>query len=185
MKNISERIQRSLDSMDRDDYCLLGEFEQIKASFATIESRAATFYLNCYLSPFTDKYVDISNSIQNLSERRHGALIAVERNDPVDPLIQPGIPIGAFVSPTLLESLFYPGSPLHDGAVLIRTNQIISAKNILPLANSMQTDRKLGTRHRAAIGLTERSDAIVLIVSEETGQASFAANGKIYPVILH
>ncbi|MCG6199310.1 DNA integrity scanning protein DisA nucleotide-binding domain protein, partial [Anoxybacillus sp. LAT_38] len=104
------------------------------------------------------------------------------RNDPLDRLIQAGVPIGASLSYSLLESLFYPGSPLHDGAVLVRANRIVSAGNVLPLSRVDAGGRKLGTRHRAAIGLTEQSDALVLVVSEETGKTSFAFKGKLYPI---
>ncbi|QMV44664.1 sporulation-specific diadenylate cyclase CdaS [Cohnella cholangitidis] len=170
-------------SLDDEGDCLLGDFEKIKKNFLHIESSAATFYLNCYLSPYIERYMDLSLTIQSLSDRRHGALIAVERCDPLDGLLQPGIPVGAPITHTLLESIFYPGSPLHDGAVLIRANQIVSAKNILPLTDAQGNDRITGTRHRAAVGLTERSDAIVLVVSEETGKASFSSKGQLYPVI--
>ncbi len=183
LEQIADRIQRGLDILDNEDHCLLGEFEHIKESFIQIESIASTFYLNCYLSAYTDKYSDLSISIQNLAQRRHGALIVVERSDPVDPFIQPGIALGAQVTAPLLESIFYPGNPLHDGAVLIRSNQIISVRNILPLASRAQVSKGMGTRHRAAIGLTEQTDAIVMVVSEETGRASFANRGNIYPVI--
>nr|WP_130616537.1 sporulation-specific diadenylate cyclase CdaS [Cohnella abietis] len=166
-----------------ENSCLLGDFEKIKKSFLKIESSAATFYLNCYLAPFIERYMDLSLTIQSLSDRRHGALIAVERTDSIDKLVQPGIPIGAPVTHSLLESIFYPGSPLHDGAVLIRANQIVSAKNILPLTLTQGNDRITGTRHRAAVGLSEQSDAIVLVVSEETGKASFANKGQLYTVI--
>jgi len=170
-------------NMDNEENCLLGEFEKIKKEFLQIESSAATFYLNCYLSPFIDRFMDLSLTIQSLSDRRHGALIAVERSDSLEPLLQPGIPIGAPVTHSLLESIFYPGGPLHDGAVLIRANEIVSAKNILPLTSMNGNDRITGTRHRAAVGLSELSDAIVLVVSEETGKASFANKGQLYPVI--
>ena len=86
------------------------------------------------------------------------------------------------MSPSLLESIFYPGNPLHDGAVLVRENQIVSAANVLPLTKTVISGKKLGTRHRAAIGLSEQSDALVLVVSEETGKISFAFGGKLYPV---
>jgi len=188
-KIIKEDIQQMISKLDElceildnEEQCLLGEFENIKRDFLRIESSAATFYLNCYLSPFIERYTDLSLTIQSLSDRRHGALIAVERSDSLDPLLQPGIPIGAPVTHSLLESIFYPGSPLHDGAVLIRANQIVSAKNILPLT-STHGNGITGTRHRAAVGLTEMSDAIVLVVSEETGKASFANKGQLYPVI--
>ncbi|MFP3670953.1 diadenylate cyclase, partial [Priestia sp. SIMBA_032] len=80
----------------------------------------------------------------------------------------------------LLESIFYPGNPLHDGAVLVKNNHIVSAANILPLTKSTEVDPELGTRHRAAIGLSEKSDALILVVSEETGRTSFALNGILY-----
>ncbi|MFC4778824.1 sporulation-specific diadenylate cyclase CdaS [Paenibacillus sp. GCM10023252] len=180
---LSLQLQSTIDSFDMDNYCMLSEFESIKKNFIRMESAAATFYLNCYLSPYTDKYRDLSTSIQNMSERRHGALIAVERRDALDPYIHSGMSVEAVINHSLLESIFYIGSPLHDGAVLIRGNQIVSARNILPVSTLEHSEEKLGTRHRAAIGLTERCDAIVLVVSEETGKASFAANGVLYPVI--
>ncbi len=177
------KLEQLLIKLDNEDDCTLGEFEKVKKTFLHIESSAATFYLNCYLSPYIDRYMDLSLTIQTLSDRRHGALIAVERTDSLDLFLQPGIQIGAPVTHSLLESIFYPGSPLHDGAVLIRANQIVSAKNILPLTSVQGNDRITGTRHRAAVGLTELSDAIVLVVSEETGKASFANKGLLYPVI--
>jgi diadenylate cyclase len=183
LRQMTNSLDKILHSIDDEEHCLLGEIDQIKKKFLHIESSAATFYLNCYLSPHTDRYMDISLCIQSLSERHHGALIAVERNDPLDTLMQPGFPVGAPVTRSLLESIFYPGSPLHDGAVLIRSNQIISARNILPLTANQENERITGTRHRAAVGLTELSDAIVLVVSEETGTASFAIKGNLYPII--
>jgi diadenylate cyclase len=180
---MTHRLGDILNTLDNEGDCLLGELEQVKKSFLHIESNAATFYLNCYLSPHTDHYMDLSLCIRSLSERRHGALIVVERNTTLDSLIQPGVPIGATVTHTLLESIFYPGNPLHDGAVLIRSNQIVSAKNILPLTIKQDNERITGTRHRAAVGLSELSDAIVLVVSEETGRSSFSVKGHLYPVI--
>ncbi|WP_047153469.1 sporulation-specific diadenylate cyclase CdaS [Aneurinibacillus tyrosinisolvens] len=175
-------MQQSLERLDNESQCLLGRFEQIRREFAYIESTAASYYLNCYLSSFTDKYLDISIGVQHLSQRRHGALIVIQRNDGLDSLITPGIPVGAMLTYSLMESIFFPGSPMHDGAVLIRANQIVSAANVLPLASVFVGEEKLGTRHRAALGLTERSDALVIVVSEETGKASFALNGKLYPL---
>ncbi|WP_256757554.1 sporulation-specific diadenylate cyclase CdaS [Cohnella sp. WQ 127256] len=183
IQQIVSKLEHLMITIDNEEDCLLGDFEKIKKNFLGIESNAATFYLNCYLSPFIERYMDLSLTIQSLSDRRHGALIAVERQDPIDSLLQPGISIGAPITHSLLESIFYPGSPLHDGAVLIRANQIVSAKNILPLTASQGNDRITGTRHRAAVGLSEISDAIVLVVSEETGKASFANKGQLYPVI--
>lgn len=182
LQQIAMDIQHNLEALDNENFCLLGEFEKIKERFMYIESIAASFYLNCYLSPYTDKYVDLSFSVKHLSERRHGALIVVQRKDPLDSLLHSGIPIEATFTHSLLESIFYPGSPLHDGAVLIQGDQIVSAANVLPLSNSFVGERKLGTRHRAALGLSEQSDALVIVVSEESGKSSFAIHGKMYPL---
>lgn len=179
---IAMDIQHSLKALDDENYCLLSEFAQVREAFTKIESLASAYYLNCYLSPYTDNYMDLSIAIRHLSERRHGALIVIQRADPLDSLIQSGTPVGAALSYSLLESIFYPGSPLHDGAVLIRSNQLISAANVLPLSKIAAGEKKLGTRHRAALGLSESSDALVLVVSEETGLASFAMRGKLYPI---
>ncbi|MEH7524961.1 sporulation-specific diadenylate cyclase CdaS [Bacillus sp. JJ1503] len=175
-------LQSSLETMDNENYCLLGNFEKIKNQFVHIEMKAATFYLNCYLSPFTDKYPELSICVQNMSDRRHGGLIVIKREDSLESLIHPGISIGAELSHTLLESIFFPGNPLHDGAVLVSQNHIVSAANVLPLSDKYTGDKKLGTRHRSALGLSEKSDALVLVVSEETGRISFAFNGSLHPI---
>jgi diadenylate cyclase len=182
IQHIIQDLQHSLTSLGDENYCLLGNFENIKEQFIQMESLAASFYLNCYLASFTDKYLELSTCVQNLSTRRHGALIVVERSEPLDLIIQKGTYIGATLSPALLESIFYPGNPLHDGAVLIRENQVVSAANVLPLTKTVISGKKLGTRHRAALGLSEQSDALILVVSEETGKISFAFNGKLYPI---
>ncbi len=184
IKQITNELQQSIAVLDNENFCLLGKLEKIKGQFINMESVAATFYLNCYLSAFTDKYAELANCVQRLSEHRHGALIVVERSDSLEPFIQIGMPIGAVLTPALLETIFYPGNPLHDGAVLIRGNQIVSAGNILPLTTLAISGRKVGTRHRAALGITEVSDALVLVVSEETGKVSFALDGKFYPIIM-
>ncbi|KAB0443744.1 hypothetical protein D0439_08715 [Lysinibacillus fusiformis] len=178
-------LQQSVQQMDTDTNCLLGNFEKIKEKFVAIEMKAATFYLNCYLSPFTEKYPELSHSVQNMSLRRHGGLIVIQREDALENLVQPGIHIGADLTHSLVESIFFPGNPLHDGAVLVNHNQIESAANVLPLSERYTGERKLGTRHRAALGLSEVSDALVMVVSEETGRISFAFKGNLYPITTH
>ncbi|MGE8205128.1 sporulation-specific diadenylate cyclase CdaS [Heyndrickxia sp. NPDC080065] len=178
---IKEDIENILVTIKNKDCCILGEFEQINRKFAELQMSAASFYLNSYLSPFMDRYEVLTTAIEHLSRRKHGALIVIGRNDPVDSHMHSGISVGASLSYSLLESIFYPGSPLHDGAVFIHNNKIISAGNVLPLSQFYVGEKKLGTRHRAAIGLSEQTDAIVLVVSEETGKASFTMEGKIYP----
>jgi diadenylate cyclase len=180
-RRLDTNFRPSLEALE-EEHCLLCDFEQIRERFALVEATAPSYYLKSYLSPFINNYLDLSISIQHLSERRHGALIVLERKDPLDPLIHSGIPVGATLTHSLLESVFIPGSPLHDGAVLIRSDRIVSAANILPVSNSNLIQAKLGTRHRAAMGLSEQSDALVIVVSEETGKASFALDGKLYPI---
>jgi diadenylate cyclase len=182
---VIKALQSNLEAIGNESNCLLGSFEKIKEEFLNIEMKAATFYLNCYLSPYTDKYLELSICLQNLSKLRHGGLIVIQREDSLELLMKPGIPIGAELTHSLLESIFFPGNPLHDGAVLISHNQIVSAANVLPLSDIFTGDKKLGTRHRASLGLSERSDALVLVVSEETGRVSFATNGSIYPITTH
>jgi diadenylate cyclase len=185
IRQVITALQSSLEAIGNENNCLLGSFEKIKEQFLFIEMKAATFYLNCYLSPFTDKYPELSICLQNMSNRRHGGLIVIQREDSLESLIKPGIPIGADLSHSLLESIFFSGNPLHDGAVMVNSNQIVSAANVLPLSDRYTGDKKLGTRHRAALGLTEKSDALVLVVSEETGRVSFALNGNLFPITTH
>ncbi|MCM3567949.1 sporulation-specific diadenylate cyclase CdaS [Neobacillus mesonae] len=179
---VIDQLQSNLNVLGNENFCVLGSLEDVKEHLIEIELMAASFYLNCYLSSFTDTYKDLSTSAQQLSQHRHGALIVVERLDSVEPIIQKGTQIGALVTPKLLESIFYPGNPLHDGAVLVRGNELVSAANVLPLTSKNIGGKKLGTRHRAALGISERCDALAIVVSEETGKISFALNGKLYPI---
>ncbi|WP_249871533.1 sporulation-specific diadenylate cyclase CdaS [Oceanobacillus saliphilus] len=182
LRQVTIEIEEMLNTMDSNDCRILSEFEHVHDVFSELQKTAASHYLNAYLSPFTDSYQSFSTAIQHFSERKHGALMAIQRKEPLGPLIHSGTPILANVSHALLESIFYPGSILHDGAVLIKENTIVSAGNVLPLSQQDTKGKKLGTRHRAAVGLSEKSDAIVLVVSEETGRASFALEGTLYPI---
>ncbi|MBA9028198.1 sporulation-specific diadenylate cyclase CdaS [Peribacillus huizhouensis] len=182
IKGIIKQLEKSLSLLQKESNCILGSFEEIKNRFVQVQSSAAGFYMNCYLSEYTAKYEDISRSIQHLSLIRHGALIVIERSIAVDRFIQKGTMIRAELTPQLLATIFYPGNPLHDGAVLIRGNEIFSAANILPLTKQQVGDKKMGTRHRAALGLSEQCDAVILVVSEETGKISFALDGEFYPL---
>ncbi|SDJ78618.1 sporulation-specific diadenylate cyclase CdaS [Sediminibacillus albus] len=179
---ITEDIERMLHTIETKNCCILNEFEQVHHIFNDLQMAAASYYLNAYLSPYTDRHQALSTAVQHFSERKHGALIVIQRKDPLERVITPGTHVGAEVSYALIESIFYPGSPLHDGAALIHGNTIISAGNVLPLTQKTVRQQNLGTRHRAAIGLSEVSDALVLIVSEETGKTSFALEGKLYPI---
>jgi diadenylate cyclase len=115
-----------------------------------------------------------------LSERRHGALIVLERNDALNEFIETGVPLDSEISPQLLLTVFWPKTELHDGAVIIRQGRVASAASVLPLSSGRNlTDRKLGTRHRAGLGISEISDALCVIVSEETGRISVANRGRM------
>ena len=122
---------------------------------------------------------EIIQTVKDLSRRKVGALIVFEQNTGLEDVIETGTRLNAEISAPLLENIFEPNTPLHDGAVVIRDEQIVAAACILPLAEASGVSRELGTRHRAAIGITENTDAIVLIVSEETGIISMARDGHL------
>ncbi|KMP96833.1 MULTISPECIES: sporulation-specific diadenylate cyclase CdaS [Bacillus] len=181
IKDISLALQDMQSTLENNDKCLLCKVEDIHKLLLQIQSTTASYYLKTYLSPYTDCYIQLLTAIRQLSQKRHGALIIIEREKSLEAYIQSGIEIQAHLTVPLLESIFYPGNSLHDGAVLVNNNHIISAANILPLSQqTLTSNRKLGTRHRAAIGLSEVSDALIFVVSEETGITSFALDGTLY-----
>ena len=116
---------------------------------------------------------------EELSKSKTGALIVIERDINIQDIIATGIPMDAEVSPQLLVNIFVPKTPLHDGAVIISGNKIAAAACVLPLADDNDIARELGTRHRAAIGISKESDSIVVVVSEETGKISIAKDGTL------
>lgn len=116
---------------------------------------------------------------EELSKSKTGALIVIERDINIQDIIATGIPMDAEVSPQLLVNIFVPKTPLHDGAVVISNNKIAAAACVLPLANDNDIAKELGTRHRAAIGISKESDSIVVVVSEETGKVSVAKDGTL------
>ena len=119
-------------------------------------------------------------SVARLSRDRVGALIALERDGSLSTLAETGITIDAELNSYLIESIFYPGSALHDGAVIIRDDRIVAASCLLPLSQNPDVDKRLGTRHRAALGLSEETDAFSIVVSEETGKVSAAVAGRLH-----
>ena len=114
-----------------------------------------------------------------LSNRKIGALIAIERDTSLKDFVEMGTILDAKVSKEVILSIFHPTSPIHDGAVVIKGNRIIAAGCFLPITTSPEISRSLGTRHRAGIGLSEETDAVIIIVSEETGTISMGINGKL------
>ncbi len=116
---------------------------------------------------------------QELSKEKKGALIVIQRDINIQDIISTGVPIEAEVSPQLLVNIFEPKTPLHDGAVIISNNKIAAAACVLPLADDVDIAKGLGTRHRAAIGISKESDAITVVISEETGKISVAKDGTL------
>ena len=122
---------------------------------------------------------EIAKAVEIMSMKQIGALIVLERNTNVAEVLREGIPLNAKVTSELIQNIFMPRTPLHDGAIVISGSEILAAKCILPLASEVSVPKSLGTRHRAAVGITEISDALVVVVSEETGTISLAEGGKL------
>lgn len=154
--------------------------EELRRAFAQLGSSLS------FLSPFAhaqqleqQKMIEeIASAMTQMSFRRHGALIVLERRIGLAVIINNAVQLDAKVNSLLLQSLFYPKSPLHDGAVIIRGEKIVAAHAILPLSK-VAGKFDFGTRHRAALGISEETDAIALVVSEETGSVSYAYKGKL------
>lgn len=121
----------------------------------------------------------LPRACRRLADRRYGALIVIERETGLQEYVDTGIRVDGATSPELLMSIFFPNSPLHDGAAILRNGRIVAASCVLPLSEEIPRHSGLGTRHRAAVGVTEKSDAISLVVSEESGEVSLASNGRI------
>lgn len=136
---------------------------------------------------FTDQFSSVSesglraivDSCQDMSQSRTGALIVISRGNELKEFIQTGERIDAEITAELLKSIFFKNAPLHDGAVIIGSNRVKAARCILPVSQSQEITPSFGLRHRAAIGLTEQTDALTIVVSEETGKISISENGKL------
>ena len=123
---------------------------------------------------------ELVSSMFSMSGEKVGSLIVIERNTALDSYIESGVEVNADISEELLRTIFFPPTPLHDGAVIIRNGRIASAACYLPLSDSTQLKKQTGSRHRAALGISEESDALVLVTSEESGGISVMVNGKMY-----
>lgn len=160
-------IRRGLGRMGK-----LGRFSFLSAK----RSQRATEQMNKTIEA-------VSAAAVQLSERRHGALIVIRRQQYLDQYYKNGVMIDSEVTPQLLLQIFYPNTPLHDGAVIIEDNRVKAASCVMPLSSSgvlyVSVERSLGLRHRAALGISEVSDAIAVVVSEETGTISIAQQGRL------
>lgn len=152
---------------------------ELKSALARMGGTAAFFGIGSNIKDERKCIQEVVSAAERLSAIRAGALIAIAREATLDTFAESGIPMDAEVSRELLMTIFYPETELHDGAVIIRNGRIVAAGCTLPLSQNRQSGQVLGTRHRAAIGLTEETDALVVVISEETGAISIAADGKI------
>jgi diadenylate cyclase len=122
---------------------------------------------------------EITTAVLNMAKRKIGALMVIERKIGMRSIVEDAVKLDIKVNSMILESIFYPNSPLHDGAIIIKNDRIIAAHAILPLSRDENFTKSLGTRHRAAVGITEETDAVVVVVSEENGNISVACRGSI------
>ncbi|HEX9090944.1 MAG TPA: diadenylate cyclase CdaA [Anaerolineales bacterium] len=146
--------------------------------------RAGFIFGNGKASPGTLKSITaVVNASIRLSDRRHGALIILQRLDNLEEFVRTGVIVDAQVTPELILQVFYPNTPLHDGAVILEGSRMLAAACVMPLSASgvlaHTPDRQLGLRHRAALGISEVSDAVVVVVSEESGTISVVNNGRM------
>ena len=126
-----------------------------------------------------NRYNDTSDAAERFSETKTGALIVLERNTNLSEIVRTGTPVNSAVNLEVLGTIFYEGTPLHDGAAIIEDGRIKAAGCVLPLSNNLDLGKDMGTRHRACLGIAENSDAIAIVVSEETGIISMAKNGVL------
>jgi len=134
-------------------------------------------------SKANDNYLNttvIAEVCGNMAKTKTGAIMILTQIDDLAVFCESGVEMNATISVPMIESVFYKNSPLHDGAVIIRDNKIISARSVLPVSNSNELPGRLGMRHRAAVGITEESDAVAIIVSEERGEISYVKDGELF-----
>jgi len=162
---------------------LLQKIYEIRAGLNQLEQGLLQTHLKCCISPNMKVPGEVVLALSKLSKKRHGAIMVMEHEDNLDEHLQGGVIIDAAVSAPILENIFYPGSSLHDGAVIIRDSKIRKVSVLLPLAphTSELEALGLGSRHRAALGLSQVSDALIIVISEEKGWISMALRGQLYP----
>ncbi len=125
---------------------------------------------------------EIAVSVNRLSRQKTGCLIAIERETKLKSSVESGVAMDGRVSSELIQSIFTPQSPLHDGGIIIRGERIVAASCLFPLSENSHFDKTTGTRHRAALGISEQTDSVAVMVSEETGNVSVAADGRLLPI---
>jgi diadenylate cyclase len=188
LEELKSRVAQLHDGIPRMKRCsrlgdLLQKMYEIRVGLNQLEQDLLQTHLKCCISPNLKVPGEVILALSRLSEKRHGVIIAIEHEDNLDDHLKGGVIIDAAVSAAILENIFYPGSPLHDGAMIIRDSKIRKVNVILPLApHTAELEALgLGSRHRAALGLSQVSDALIIVVSEEKGWISMALQGQLYP----
>ncbi|TJY41322.1 hypothetical protein E5161_12915 [Cohnella pontilimi] len=177
---ICKTLEHDILTIEQYNIQILNDIEDILKDLSELKSTTSTYFITGLLTEYTENTAEISRAILTLSLKRYGALIVIEKQEPVSPLIRAGTPVQAQISSHLLESIFHPESPLHDGAVLIREDMVLSAANQLPTTNQIFWGRAFDPREMSAVGLSERCDALILIISD-SGSTSFCIDGSLYP----
>ena len=180
LSRLAQSIENIMATIGENDISILSEVQKVSEDLLELESTASTYFLHSLLSEYTCFTQEISRTIRKLSLKGHGALIVIEKNDPVSPHLTGGTPLHARVSSQLLESIFNPESQIHSGAVLIQSDSIVSASNVLPTSQVVYWNRVFDVRELAAVGLSERCDALVLVVTD-SGSTTFSIGGNLYP----
>ncbi|OPX17507.1 TIGR00159 family protein [candidate division WOR-3 bacterium 4484_100] len=150
---------------------------EIRNALARIgRQRPIKFFLKVEQAKVFDEILD---AVKKMAEEKIGALILIQRNDGLNDIIETGVKIDAQVNSSLLRTIFFPDTPLHDGACVIQEDKVAAAGCVLPLSENPDLGERYGLRHRAALGISEQTDALCIVVSEETGYISFAYQGKL------
>lgn len=184
LNNLCTYARGTISLLEANGSCeeVFEQFSRIKHATREIEGIMLTNQLKkCFLTE-VPKLRELFTTIQSMRNKGYGALIVIERKDAIEEIISRnnlGVIIDAKLSGKLLENIFYPGTPLHDGAAVIRGERIFSAGSVLPLTRQIVAEKKLGTRHMAALGLSEVCDAVVIVISEETKRVSIALRGEL------
>ena len=162
---------------------MLQKLYELREGLNQLEHGILQSHLKCCISPCINISAEVALAASKLSAKRHGAIIVIEQENKLDGYLSGGAMVDALVSVPMLETIFYPGNPLHDGAVVIQKNRIQNAGCFLPLASQAIElgPLGLGTRHQAALGLSQLCDALVIVISEEKGWISIALQGQLYP----
>lgn len=164
--------------------CLLANLGDLRAFLANPFRRASAKNVNFGIEKIYDHkalYKNVETAVLSLSKSRTGALITFEKNTSLKDIMKNGVPVMAPLSPEILQTIFYPGTRLHDGAVVVHGNEIVAA-SVFFTPTTKPFACKYGSRHRAAIGISEVSDSVTVVVSEETGRISIAVNGELETV---